>query len=443
MVVVWGNILSLLGNVFAIAVDILVFDAFFPRNDNRKKRWSYILLFCLIFTSLSILIGTKLGYTFKMLQEIALIYVLCVFLYQSRWDRRFFIVVTVYSVLFSYSHWFESFCLYVGNLDYEEYIWNVPLYSVLFFVRGFISLFVALIIKKYHHPLHARTHASAWVPLSAVFPVCTLLVLRQEVYTYPEEQRVWQICLLILDLVDIAALILLDYLEENAENREKLIAANERAHVQDENIQALSQAYAGQRKMTHDFRAKLSTLSELLESERVDDAKEFLSELNVRQSERILLVNSHNAAIDAVLNQKGYIGKKQGIDMRFRVNDLSALKLPRVDVTIVLGNLIDNAMEACAGLSEPNRWVSVQILYSENMLSILIINPSNVVQINDGHIPTTKQDPLLHGFGIGNVKDILEKYHAEYLFTYDDGRFIFSADWPDIAEPPINTSILS
>ena len=63
MVVVWGNILSLWGNVFAIAVDILVFDAFFPHNDNRKKRWSYILLFCLIFTSLSILIGTKLGYT--------------------------------------------------------------------------------------------------------------------------------------------------------------------------------------------------------------------------------------------------------------------------------------------------------------------------------------------------------------------------------------------
>ena len=44
---------------------------------------------------------------------------------------------------------------------------------------------------------------------------------------------------------------------------------------------------------------------------------------------------------------------------------------------------------------------------------------------------------------IGNVKDILEKYHAEYLFTYDDGRFIFSADWPDISESPVNTSILS
>lgn len=143
MVVVWGNILSLWGNVFAIAVDILVFDAFFPHNDNRKKRWSYILLFCLIFTSLSILIGTKLGYTFKMLQEIVLIYVLCVFLYQSRWDRRFFIVVTVYSVLFSYSHWFESFCLYAGNLDYEEYIYGMFLYTPCY--SSFAGLFPYLL----------------------------------------------------------------------------------------------------------------------------------------------------------------------------------------------------------------------------------------------------------------------------------------------------------
>ena len=433
MVVVWGNILSLLGNIFAVVIDKLIFDAFFPRNEKRNKNWIYSLLLWTIYTSFSILIGTKLGYTFKMLQEISLLYVFSAFLYQSRWDRRLFIVVTVYAVLFSYSYWFESIFLYFGNWEYEEYIWNIPLYSAVFFVRGVISLCIAMLIKKYHHPLHTRAQTSAWVPLSAVFPVCTLLVLRQ-VYSCPQEQRVWQICLLILNLVDVAALILLDYLEENAENREKLIAANERTHVQDENIQALSQAYAGQRKMTHDFRANLSTLSELLENERIDDAKEFLSELNVRQSERILLINSHNAAIDAVLNQKGYIGGKSGIDMRFRVNDLSELKIPRVDVTIVLGNVIDNAMEACANLSEQDRWVSIQILYSKNMLSLLIVNPSENVQISNGHIPTTKQDPLLHGFGISNVKDILEKHHAEYLFTYEDGRFIFSADWPDRVE---------
>ena len=39
MVVIWGNILSFIGNVVALAVEVLVFDAFFPRNESRKKRW--------------------------------------------------------------------------------------------------------------------------------------------------------------------------------------------------------------------------------------------------------------------------------------------------------------------------------------------------------------------------------------------------------------------
>ena len=117
--------------------------------------------------------------------------------------------------------------------------------------------------------------------------------------------------------------------------------------------------------------------------------------------------------------------------MRFRVNDLSALKLPRVDVTIVLGNLIDNAMEACIQMPESERWVSIQILYSQGILSIAIINPSRPVQIVGGQITTTKPDSLLHGFGLRNVEDILDKYQAEYTFSFEDGRFIFTVDWPD------------
>lgn len=91
MVVIWGNILSFIGNVFALAVEVLVFNAFFPRNENRKSQWLCILLWWAIATFLSISVGTKFGYTLTMLQEVALIYLFCAFLYQSRWDRRLFI----------------------------------------------------------------------------------------------------------------------------------------------------------------------------------------------------------------------------------------------------------------------------------------------------------------------------------------------------------------
>lgn len=301
---------------------------------------------------------------------------------------------------------------------------------MVFLLRPLLLLAIALVIRKFHQPLSVGKHARAWVPLSTVFPLCTLLIIWQ-IYTYPKEQQIWQICLLILDAVDVVAIFMFDHLEQSALNREKLVVAAERAHVQDENIEALSQAYAGQRKMTHDYRAQLSTLADILDQENWEEAKAYLSELKVHQSERILLVNTHNAVIDALLNQKGYSGQRQKIDMRFRVNNLSALKLPRLDVTIVLGNLIDNAMEACLRMQESDRWVSVQILYTQGILSISIINPSLPVQIIGGQIASTKPDPLLHGFGLRNVEDILDKYHAEYTFLFEDGRFIFTADWPD------------
>lgn len=72
MVVIWGNILSFIGNVFALAVEVLVFNAFFPRNENRKSQWLCILLWWAIATFLSISVGTKFGYTLTMLQEVAL-----------------------------------------------------------------------------------------------------------------------------------------------------------------------------------------------------------------------------------------------------------------------------------------------------------------------------------------------------------------------------------
>ena len=65
-------------------------------------------------------------------------------------------------------------------------------------------------------------------------------------------------------------------------------------------------------------------------------------------------------------------------------------------------------------------------------MSVCIIKPSRPVEIAGGQIATTKPDPLLHGFGLRNVEDILDKYHAEYTFSFKDGRFIFTADWPDM-----------
>ena len=111
------------------------------------------------------------------------------------------------------------------------------------------------------------------------------------------------------------------------------------------------------------------------------------------------------------------------------------MQLPAVDVTLVLGNLLDNALEACDALPPQDRWVEVRVIYHARgnppVLSLSVVNPSRPVTVVNGQIPTGKGDPLRHGYGLGNVRDILARYRAEATVFYEEGQFVFSADWPD------------
>lgn len=159
--------------------------------------------------------------------------------------------------------------------------------------------------------------------------------------------------------------------------------------------------------------------------------------MRVRQTERILLVNTHNPIIDAILNQKGYAAKEQDIDLHFEINDLSDVAIPSVDLTVVMSNLLDNAIEACEKLEKQQRRMTVKAIYNKSdnppTLFFSVENASKPVEIFGDHIPTTKPDPELHGFGLPNVMDILHKYDVFYLMDYKDGSFLFCLEWADAA----------
>ena len=189
--------------------------------------------------------------------------------------------------------------------------------------------------------------------------------------------------------------------------------------------------------MTHEFRGYLFALSDMLANGDTEAAQSYLDELKVRQTERILLVNTHNPIIDAILNQKGYAAREQDIDLHFEINDLSEVAIPSVDLTVVMSNLLDNAIEACEKLEKQQRRMTVKAIYNKSdnppTLFFSVKNASKPVKIFGDHILTTKPEPELHGFGLPNVMDILHKYDVFYLMDYKDGSFLFCLEWADAA----------
>lgn len=214
----------------------------------------------------------------------------------------------------------------------------------------------------------------------------------------------------------------------------QLLAASERSAAQEQTIRALTAAYSAQKKMTHDFRHHISALQALLEQNEMEKARAYLAQLQESQTSRPLLVNCRHAAIDAVLNQKAYAAQEANIDFHCEVNDLSGVSIPDKDLAVVLGNLLDNALEACQRLSPGQvRWVRVKLLHSreDRQLFLSIENSSLPPEIKGDILPTTKADPTLHGYGLPNVFAVLKRYHADWTMNCREGVFLFALEWPE------------
>ena len=247
----------------------------------------------------------------------------------------------------------------------------------------------------------------------------------------------WLVCLAAMCIVDISLLFLLDQLESGIQSREMLAVTRQRAETQASNIKALTDSYSAQRRLTHDFRKYLFTLSNMLAQGKVEDASKYLEQLKVQQTERILLVNSHHPTIDAILNQAGYEAQSKEIDIQFVLNDLSKVGIPVLDLTVVMSNLLDNAIEGCQRLpADQKRRILVKAIYTEgqpNSLFFSVMNSSLPLTIVGDHLPSTKHPPELHGYGLPNVLSILKSYCAEYVMTCEEGHFLFAVEWPDVA----------
>ena len=226
---------------------------------------------------------------------------------------------------------------------------------------------------------------------------------------------------------DVMTFVLIVWNEKDERLKGENLTLTARARTQAESIEALSASYTAQRKLTHDFNAHLATLSSYLENRQIKDAQDYIATLREHQTDRILIANTHNSTIDALLNQKAQVAKKNNIDIRFKVNDLSGTKVAPMDLVIIIGNLLDNAIEACLKLPAGEREIYAQLLL-EGTLFLSFRNTSPPVEIVNGYIATTKKPPDLHGFGLQNVKTALKKYDSFYDMAYEDGYFAFTIE---------------
>ncbi|MCH5352119.1 MAG: sensor histidine kinase, partial [Acutalibacter sp.] len=228
-------------------------------------------------------------------------------------------------------------------------------------------------------------------------------------------------------IVLAASFLSLRYQSEKEQNR-LLSTVNA---LTEENYQKLSVLQKELSKQNHDFTNHVRTLNGLLREEDAAEALRYTEVLLKAPLERTALCKSGNTIIDAVINSKIAEAEELSIEFRFQVNFALPTNISAVDICTILGNQIDNALEACQKVQdEKDRRIDVRIYQQAN--SVAVFQVSNTVESdpfeNNEELKTTKTDSeKLHGLGIQNIRETAEKYQGILENSYQNGKFISSA----------------
>lgn len=185
------------------------------------------------------------------------------------------------------------------------------------------------------------------------------------------------------------------------------------------------QEYFRYRKIRHDMKNHLIGLRSLIKEGDVQRAENYLDGLldDIEIVEEKIC--SGNVVVDTLVNAKCTLAKKMHIKTDIQVCIPNEFKFQDKHLMVILGNIIDNAIEASMKLPEEERYIKLIILYQKKMLNILIINNYNGRTRKNrwGEFITTKEEQVYHGLGLSAIKQAIDYYNGEVKITEKNGKF--------------------
>lgn len=181
--------------------------------------------------------------------------------------------------------------------------------------------------------------------------------------------------------------------------------------------------YNTMRGWRHDYRNHIAVMQAALRMDRLDELDAYLGELTVDLNTVDTVVKTGNVMADAILNSKLALAKKKEIETDVTATIPEGAPLSDVELCVIVGNLLDNAMEACAGIEDPaDRFLRVYIGAFKKQLYISVTNAMAGTPDRRGKTyRTTKGEG--HGFGLMRIDRIVKQYGGCVNRQHEEGVF--------------------
>nr|WP_304442893.1 sensor histidine kinase [uncultured Acetatifactor sp.] len=293
---------------------------------------------------------------------------------------------------------------------------NTPEYmAAVWIVRVFMLGIAFLAVKA----SEGRNRVISAVAVAGLFGV--IFLSGQNIITISDEQMTTWIIFSMLIFVAIQFF----YRTRQYEMEKKI------AHLEKEknallmrDYQLLKDTYAANAKLFHDFHNHIEALHRYLEKDRTAEAVRYLESLR----SPIEAVTQHvwvgDEAVDYLINSKVTLAASREIQVNCNIEYPQHTNIGSVDLVVILGNLLDNALEAVDGTEGNLRFINLTIRRINEMLIIKLENGCKAAPaITEGELKTTKKNTDLHGWGLQSVRTAAERYDGTIETEYSNHTF--------------------
>jgi sensor histidine kinase regulating citrate/malate metabolism len=182
--------------------------------------------------------------------------------------------------------------------------------------------------------------------------------------------------------------------------------------------------YKQMRGWRHDYHNHIQTMKAHILAGETDGLLDYLDNLNADLLTVDTIVKTGNIMIDAILNSKLSLAKSRNININAKAIVPKQLNISEVDLCVLVGNLIDNAMEACLKQeNEADRFIRVYIGVLKGQLYISVSNSvAGRTHKKEGKYISSKGSHT-HGFGLMRVDKIAAKYDGFINRQDEEGVF--------------------
>lgn len=410
-------LITVLCSLFGFTLRYFPFRSVIAPEKKKVLFLVYAILSAVHFAVLSVIYG-RYGITLDMVQLDGVVFTMLLLvdyliLIPGRWREHMF----VYGVVVTCSYMVMSVPVYVSALYFGGAVnmWTMGLYGVLLVLVYFP---LKKLLETTVTPFLFLDSGNYWRTVWFI-PVSMFLAMY---FICPGGEHKDTINHLVSHGLIAAATITMCWSIAADHNRMKAsFELEEQLNLQKNHYAQLETRVNDARKLAHDFKHHVSVIQHYLDTDDREGLQEYCWEMGSRPIQGVRIPYTGNGAVDGVLYRYAQLALERNTDFTY-VGSVGACAISNMDLSVLIGNALENALTGCMTLEE-GRKIQIVMQSEEKMVSILVHNTFDGVVQQKGDVLYSRKRENEPGVGMSSMQSICDKNGVEMNIQWDESSF--------------------